>query len=254
MNKRKLERYLENCASLTDGYLRQVQTPLLLTDIKGDYLSEHSTNRIENSIVWLGGKGWTSERGLDYFTSNCDSLRATNGDFHLFVWLGTCDMTSKSRRTRYVHLNSNYSRDAAKLILNLKKFSTLASRKNFPVTILEIPVYCIREYNKYQGHSEPEIFAEQDRKLHLSIELVNKEIRKINRRNVKISPKFNSDLEFTRKNNSKYNKYRFCFAQFKDGVHPNPLLAKYWLRKISEKVDLQCFTHRQVRLRDRDQD
>ena len=99
-------------------------------------------------------------------------------------------MTSQSGRTRYVHLNSDYSRDAAKLILNLEKNSILAGRKNFPVTILEIPGYCIREYNKYQGHSEPESFAEQDRKLHLSIELVNKEIRKINRSNVKILPKF----------------------------------------------------------------
>ena len=247
MNKRKLERYLENCASLPQGYQRQIQTPLLLTDSKGDYISEHASNCIDRSIVWLGGKGWTSSRGLDYFTNNCDRLKATHGDFHLFVWLGTCDMTSKNRRTRFVHLNDNYTRDAAKLIRNLEAYSTLASRKNFPVTILEIPVYCIREYNKYQCHSDTEIFAEQDRKLHLSIELVNIEIRKVNSRNVKISPKFNSDLEFSRKSNSKHNKYRFCFSQFKDGVHPNPLLAKYWLRRISEKVDFQCFNHRELR-------
>ena len=74
-------------------------------------------------------------------------------------------MTSTNRRTRFVHLNDNYTRDAAKRIRNLEAFSTLASRKIF--TILEIPVYCIREYNKYRGHSDTETFAEQDRKLHL---------------------------------------------------------------------------------------
>ena len=58
---------------------------------------------------------------------------------------------------------------------------------------------CIREYNKHYGHREPEIFADQDRKIQLTIECVNKEIRKINRTNAKISPKFNYDLEIIRK-------------------------------------------------------
>lgn len=60
MNKTKLERYLASGPSFTEGYIRQVATPILLTDSKGDYLSEQSENCVDNSIVWLGGKGWTS--------------------------------------------------------------------------------------------------------------------------------------------------------------------------------------------------
>ena len=66
---------------------------------------------------------------------------------------------------------------------------------------------CLREYNKHYGHGEPEIFADQDRNIQRSIEVINHEIHKINRINDKKSPKFNCDLALTRKNNSKYNKY-----------------------------------------------
>lgn len=252
MNKTKLERYLASGPSFTEGYIRQVATPILLTDSKGDYLSEQSENCVDNSIVWLGGKGWTSTRGLEYFRRKCRGLKERYDNSHLFVWLGTCDLTTKNRK--YVYLNENYSRDAAKLMLNLRKFSNLARRENLQITVLEIPVFCIRAFNKYHGHREAEIFEEQDKNLHLAIECVNKEIRKINRSNIKISPKFNCDLQITRKNNSKYNKYRFNFSQFRDGIHPNPLLSKYWLRRISEIVDLHCFTHQRSgqsnRLRD----
>ena len=112
----------------------------------------------------------------------------------------------------FVHLNENESRYAVKLITNLRSFNILARRENFPCTILEIHAMCIREYNTYRGHPSPDIFSEQDKKLNLSIELVNQEIRRINHNNVKISPRFNKDIEFTRKNNSKFNKYRFNFS------------------------------------------
>ena len=39
-------------------------------DSKVDYLYEQSSNQIDNSIVWLGGKGWTSGRGLQHFERN----------------------------------------------------------------------------------------------------------------------------------------------------------------------------------------
>ena len=42
MNKTKLERYLENCPSLTDDYLRETHKALILSDSKGYYLSEQA--------------------------------------------------------------------------------------------------------------------------------------------------------------------------------------------------------------------
>ena len=102
------------CPDLAKAWLRQIRTPIILTDSKGDYLSRQARNRLDNSIVWLGDKGWTSYQGLRYLTRKCNSLKEEYGNFHLFIWLGTCDTTTKGRK--YVYLNEDYSRDAAILI------------------------------------------------------------------------------------------------------------------------------------------
>ena len=111
MNRRKLEGYLAKCQDLMEWWCERILTNPL----------RKPSNEIDNStcIIWLGDKGWTSTRGVDYLSDHCSSLKEKYGDFHLFIWLGTCDMTTKDRK--YVSLNENYSRDAANLIQNIKK-------------------------------------------------------------------------------------------------------------------------------------
>ena len=116
-----------------------------------------------------------------------------------------------------------------------------AKKRGYSVTLLEIPGYCIREYNRVHGHDNPQIFKDHDIGLKTAINIVNDGIRKINRRNGKISPNFNSAIDKTRKNNSRPNKYRWTFAQFLDGMHPKPKLSKYWLRKIAEIIRKKCY-------------
>lgn len=111
----------------------------------------------------------------------------------------------------------------------------------FPVLLLEIPVFCIQEWNRVHGHKSPSDFKEQDEQLHRSIQLVNEEIRKINLDKGKVSPLFNLDLRRKRKSSSVSSRRYYNFAQYVDGIHPNHLLSKYWLRKISEVVRVDCY-------------
>ena len=105
------------------------------------------------------------------------------------------------------------------------------------MTLLEIPGFCIKEYNRVHGHISPELLKDHHHGLQAAIKLVNESIRVINRRNGKKSPNFNAAIEKTRKNNSKSKKYRWTL----DGMHPNPSLSKYWLRKIVETVRKKCY-------------
>ena len=82
------------------------------------------------------------------------------------------------------------------------------------MTLLEIPGFCIGEYNRAHGHKSPEILMPHDFGLQTAIKLININecIRVINQRNGKKSPNFNAAIEIdTEKNNSKPNKYRWTF-------------------------------------------
>ena len=74
------------------------------------------------------------------------------------------------------------------------------------MTVLEIPAICLQEWNKQHGHENPKVVANDDISINLSIESLNKNIRKLNRENGKCSPNFNSALLKTRKNKSKTKK------------------------------------------------
>lgn len=139
---------------------------------------------------------------------------------------------------RYLNLKENLARASAETIHDLRRIVKLGTDNNFQVILLEIPVICTQEWNRLQGHPSPEEFREQDRLIQRDIQLVNEEIRKINVESGKVSPMFNVDLK--RKRQSSSSCY-FNFSQFKDGVHPDRLLSKYWLRKLAELVLLECY-------------
>ena len=125
------------------------------------------------------------------------------GNFTLYLWTGSCDLTFKrnfrsfhapySRKPYWLSLFSDYALRANKIIRAFNRLLKFANLKNFEVVIHEIPYYCIQACNDINGYRSTENFARQDKILHDTTDELNAEIRKLNKN--RISPKFNCDLK-----------------------------------------------------------
>ena len=203
------------------------------------------------NIVWFTKKGRKTEEAVEWIIGNYEYLLDKYGDFILYLWSGTCDASQKQTFTNTLsgYATNRYwlSLQPNELLLNralraLNRLTKFAKIKNFEVIILEIPVYCIQACNDYNGYtcSDASVsFADQDKKLHIAIDELNFEIRKLNKS--RISPKFNCDLKSTRINHRGRASTNYVFTNFKDGIHPLPVLARYWLRRIAENIKLSCY-------------
>ena len=80
------------------------------------------------------------------------------GNIWLYVWLYTCDLTSKNKK--YIYLPSQEGNDTVDHIASY--FNTILdlvkTHPNCTVTVLEIPIYSISKYNKHTGHKDTEPF------------------------------------------------------------------------------------------------
>ena len=76
-------------------------------------------------------------------------------------------------------MRQDITRISAETIHDLKSIVELGIANNFQVILLEIPVFCTREWNRQHGHPSPDDFIEKDRLIQRDIQLVNEELRKI---------------------------------------------------------------------------
>ena len=142
---------------------------------------------------------------------------------------------------KFIRLRKDHLDYAALLLIKLEKLIKFANRHNFTLTFLGIPIYSIKEYNASRGHSNPDKFVEQDKKLKYAIQVVNEEIAKLNTSVSTHSPKFSCDLLRNCHNKRRRTKYFHNFSLYKDGLHPKCLLSKFWVRRIAELVKEDCF-------------
>ena len=87
----------------------------------------------------------------------------------------------------------------------------------------------------------PQVFTNDDQTLCATVKKVNDTIKEINLENGKHSPVFNCDLERSRKGMSQNGRYYLNFSLYADSIHPNPLLAKLWLRRIAAQIKRACY-------------
>ena len=244
MNIAKIEEYLLGTSDLDKDLPRRRTVPIVFSDSKGRYLENEAkrknSNKIEQKIVWKHKGGRTALASIDWLRTQTINYRRYYGNFELFIFLGTCDLTVKGS-DGILHLPPDLEKIEEKILKKFRNFAHYARIKGFPVTFLEVPAMCMQEWNKQHGHENPQIFAADDTKLNSIIESLNKNIRRLNRENGKISPNFNAALLKTRKNKSKKKKYRPIFSLYCDGIHSGKKLSQYWLRKLAEIIKKQCY-------------
>ena len=238
----KIEKFLKESAEFDKDLPEPWVTPIILTDSKGRCLKAQVDTVIERAIIWWSGSGWNSEMGLKFLKDKILDAQCRYGRIHIYVWLGCCDLTIKTGTKGHICLNPTQSGD--NLVTNFNKISEFARIRKFKVTFLEIPMYSIRVYNEYLGHTNPNTFYDDDKELQQRIKAVNDQIIHLNQSNqVIISkiPRFNNDLSNTRKNWGKSSRKYYTFGLLKDGLHPGDRLSKCWLRKICMKIRLDCY-------------
>ena len=227
------------------SFRSRTQTPLVLSDSKGNWLQKHVRYDAEKDLLWAAKGGASVQDRLEWLKTNLAEEKESHGDIWLYVWLGTCNLTSKNKR--YITLKSEDDREVNNILAKYEEIVDVVHQyPGCKVTIMETPVYSIQEWNKKKGHKDPSVFEEKDEILSSQISILNSRVREINNSLGTNSPDFTSDLKTNVKNRCgldrklKTSDY-YSFHLYCDGIHPDGLLAKTWLRKISEQARLDCW-------------
>lgn len=240
--RNKIKKFLNKPRLTTSG--ERILKPAILTDSKG-HIDRYASHNAERDILWWSASGENIEKRITWLKKNIARHIIRHGNIWLYTWLGTCNLTSKNKK--YITLTSDTNLEIDNIIRKYEEIIDIINK--YPgsrITILETPIYSIKAWNTKQGHKNPDIFDDQDTKLQQQIHNLNGKVREINNRLGSHSPEFSSDISNTSKyhcgkdRKTKIRKY-YDYGLYRDGIHPDELLAKNWLRKISEQTKRDCW-------------
>ena len=79
------------------GRPRRRNTSVLVSESKGNRLREKvdTISSIERSIVWLCRSGLTTREDINWLKTRLSALQSDHGELCIFIFLGTCDSTTK---------------------------------------------------------------------------------------------------------------------------------------------------------------
>ena len=234
---KRIEKYL----ALHAGY--RATSPLhilLVSDSKGRYLQ----NLIKNlqfptpniTFYFLGGRN--SDSGLSFIRDNITVFQNKHPNLLILFWHGTCDITRKIGK--HIFTKHNTVVDATDTFKS--HFAELTSIANehpsVKFGILEIPPISVLNWNKLKDYEHWE--ALDDHEVNCHTRAYNELVKSFNENFGFVSPRFELDFQKSRtKPKIPHPKMRYTlnFNLLSDGIHPQPLVAKYWLIKILQKCD-----------------
>ena len=144
-----------------------------------------------------------------------------------------------------IALANQHPEAATDIIESLQKFKDiLKPYPNSRLTILEIPHYSIVRWNTSRGHPNPDTFKDQDEQLQHQIDEINTFIQQYNTTLHAHSPPLNNQLKARKqvpRGKDKPHKSYYNYNLYSDGIHPKPLLARAWLKEITEQIRKDCW-------------
>ena len=162
MSEHKLLKFINKDREAPTGQRRK--KPIILTDSKGNWLRKYVAHPIERELVWRAKSGDDIEKRTTWIKNNIAKEIIQHGDIWVYVWLSTCDLTTKNKQ--YISLRSEDDATINKIVKKYKEI--IETIRKFPgsnITILETPVYSIKTWNENKGHKNPSVFEEDDEKL-----------------------------------------------------------------------------------------
>lgn len=82
----------------------KTHTPVVLSDSKGCWLQGKETHQSEREIIWWSKSSEKIQKRVQYLENIIAEKVKTLGNIWLYVWLGTCDLTSK--QGKYISITS----------------------------------------------------------------------------------------------------------------------------------------------------
>lgn len=241
MSQNRINKYVDSPIYFS-GKLRSKS--FLISDSKGNYVRKHS-DLIEDfgySIEFICKGGARFADQYYWLTRNLHNKVRQYGSIVLYIWLGTCDLTSK--QGKYIDLRHNDDKVAISYLkFQIDRFlSVISGYPSVRIVFLEIPEYSIECYNRSRGHKDPKIFHSSDLVLTERISLVNEYIREINSCRGVRSPRFKFDLLNYRKakRETTFKRTTLNFSNYNDGIHPNYRLARCWMKRIVVQILRDC--------------
>ena len=244
MTEKKLRNYLS--ARFETPKTSKILIPTVLSDSKGERLRNVVTNTFDQNIVWWCKSGDNIQSRIDWLKENLEQKIRLLGQIHLYVWLGTCDLTTRDKNG-YISINTNQSDTVEFLIRKYREISDIVSTySGSKVTFLEVPIYSIVTYNSHRGHPDPQKFVTQDSSLLESIHNLNQKSQELNKELGTISPSFNRSLYSNTKHKTQNRqatetRYQYSLHFYTDGLHPTPLLSRVWLKKLAVQIKHDCW-------------
>ena len=233
MSDTKLLRYLnrEPRAGNPHGHI------VILSDSKGRYLRNVRHNFREFNIHFEGKSGLRLFQGLYWLKDNISDLINHFGYIQLHVWLGTCDLTLKSKDhqlvLRWVEDDACY-RYMLRQIESYCQF--LSNYPNVKLIFLQVPPFSIVRWHNKKGLLVTDQTKQDDLTLFRRISYINELIESVNDRHMVSSVRFKLDLVQEKKAKNKDSRKSISYKQYLDGIHPNELLSKVWLKRIWERA------------------
>ena len=158
-------------------------------------------------------KGATAEDRLGYLQVNLSQNLIRLNQITLFVWIGTCNLTTKSNG--FIELgstNRNSAFEFINILIQIYHFVRTFG-PSVKLVFLHLPLYSIYHYNKFHNHPDPDKFSDQDFVLHQQINIVNDYINDTNRLLQVYTPRLSEDLLKSKRNSpfSTHTKYKYNF-------------------------------------------
>lgn len=158
MSVQKFAKFMQKPRSATVG--QQTITPVIISDSKGDYLKAQIIHPEDRNIIWWCRRGITIEQSLCWLRSNIDSKIQQLGNIHFYVWLETCNITTKA--SDFTITLTSQSSDASNSVFNkLNEYiDIIKPNPNCKLTFVEIPHYSIVHWNKRIKPEKADILTE----------------------------------------------------------------------------------------------
>ncbi|VDI02194.1 Hypothetical predicted protein [Mytilus galloprovincialis] len=245
MSNSKLVKFLNNTKE--QPTTQKKYTPVVFSDSKGNWLKNHvnRSHSVEKEIIWWCKSGAKIADRLKWLQTTLNIKTRELGAIWIYVWLGTCDLTSYNKK--YISINTYTDETIDHLIDHYNKIIELVQQyDSCKITILETPVYSIYRWNCHRKHKTPEEFKEQDNILTDQVIRLNFKIKELNTNINSHSPKFSNDLQTKSKfkkgdHRTSTTRTQYNYNLYADGIHPDNLLAKTWLKKIAEQAQINCW-------------
>lgn len=209
---------------------------VLISDSKGRYLEQCRTN-FNIPLTILSYSGAQTSTVVDNFIKAYPKLSKDHKKpIVVYVWTGTNDITKK--HSNIVDLRYREKGKATQCIIQeFERLITFVCSNGGFIKFICSPAYSCSIYNNRRRRKSTESFKVTDSVIIEETELLNSHIKGLNDRFQRNTLHFNLDLVKERSRTRK----SINFHLLKDGIHPDTILAKKWLRRLELDIIKECW-------------